>query len=165
MISLAVILFTLLLNFAQAQEPAMPQADPNLPPPVPEAQVQQVINLPAKDFLEPYIFDAREGRRNPFRPFVVRGEDGNSVTIGPATPLERFEIDELTLLAVMWDVKTPKAMIMDPLKNIHVIAKDDRIGRKKGYVATIREGEIVIVETAEFNGEPVFSTRVIELKK
>lgn len=144
-----------------AQEPVVV---PQMPAPS-EVQAPQEINLPAKDFLEPYIFDAREGRRNPFRPFVIRGEDGSSVAIGPATPLERYEVDELTLLAVMWDVKTPKAMIMDPQKNIHIITKDDRIGRKKGYVATIREGEIVIVETTEFNGEPVFSTRVVELQK
>lgn len=154
----------------QAQQPdpsaAPAPAVPTVPPvPAVPGEVPPTLALPSQNFLEPYIFDAREGRRNPFRPFVIRGEDGTSMTIGPATPLERYEVDELVLLAVMWDVKTPKAMIMDPQKNIHTIVKDDRIGRRKGYVATIREGEVVIVETSEFNGEPVFSTRVLELKK
>lgn len=171
-----------LISIAHAQEPLQPASVPppvpalpseatalppipdSVAPPTPTAQ-QQAINLPAKDFLEPYIFDSREGRRNPFRPFVIRDAGSDTVNIGPTTPLERFDVDELTLLAVMWDVKTPKAMLMDPLKNIHVVTKDDRIGRKKGYVATIREGEIVIVETSEFNGEPVFSTRVMTLQK
>lgn len=146
----------------------------NLPPPQPNAagqvapptaaQTAQTLNLPARDFLEPYIFDAREGRRNPFRPLNL-AQDEDTASVGPTTPLELYEVDEFKLLAIMWDVKNPRALLMDPNKEIHVVNKDDRIGRKKGYIATIREGEVVVVETGEFNGEAIYSTRIMQLQK
>lgn len=156
------------------QMPGDPAMTPPPPPPEPALgnaavpalpSTAQTLNLPARDFLEPYIFDAREGRRNPFRPLSLQGEEGDAMALGPATPLERFEVEELKLLAIMWDVKSPRAMLMDPNKEIHIVGKDDRIGRKKGYIATIREGEIVIVETSEFNGEAVYSTRIMQITK
>lgn len=145
------------------------EQDPNMNP-LPEPTQEPVTVLedqavnPAQNFLEPYIFDTREGRRNPFRPIVLKDDEG-AVVAGPATPLERYEIDELKLIAIMWDVKNPRAMLMDPNKEIHVIGKDERIGRRRGYVATIREGELVVVETTEFNGEIVYSTRVMRIEK
>jgi type IV pilus assembly protein PilP len=115
-------------------------------------------------FLEPYIFDTREGRRNPFRPPVQA--DGSMPDIMlPGTPLERYELDELKLVGIMWEVKAPKAMIIDPLGEVHVLGKDDRVGRKRGYIAVIREGEVVVVETTTFNGETAYSTRVMRIEK
>lgn len=151
----------------------VPPPPANLPPPQPNATGQvtppvaganQPLNLPARDFLEPYIFDAREGRRNPFRPLSLSNDD-EAASVGPTTPLELYEVDEFKLLAIMWDVKSPRALLMDPNKEIHVVNKDDRIGRKKGYIATIREGEVVVVETGEFNGEAIYSTRIMQLQK
>lgn len=149
-----------------------PPPTSTLPPPQPNAAGQvppptagsQPLNLPARDFLEPYIFDAREGRRNPFRPLSLSNDD-EVANVGPTTPLELYEVDEFKLLAIMWDVKNPRALLMDPNKEIHVVNKDDRIGRKKGYIATIREGEVVVVETGEFNGEAIYSTRIMQLQK
>ncbi len=117
-------------------------------------------------FLEPYIYDTREGRRNPFRPFsLVDPTAYSSVVIGPATPLERYELDELKLTGILWDVKNPRAMFVDPKKEVHIVSKDDRIGRRRGYVAVIREGEVVVVETTTFSGEPVYSTRVLKIER
>jgi type IV pilus assembly protein PilP len=148
---------------ADAQVPAAP-----LPVPTPagtEQSLETMVQSQAGDFLAPYIFDTREGRRNPFRPMVLKDDNGDRAAIGPATPLERYDIDELKLTAIMWDVKSPRAMIMDPNKEMHIIAKDDRIGRRQGYVATIREGELVVVETTDFNGDVVYSTRVMKIEK
>jgi Tfp pilus assembly protein PilP len=118
----------------------------------------------ATAFLEPYLYDTREGRRNPFKPttLVEPGALNNQFT-GPGTPLERFELDELKLLAIIWNVKNPRAMFMDPMNVIHTVGKDDRIGRKRGYIAVIREGEVVVVESTTYSGEPVFSTRVLRM--
>lgn len=117
-------------------------------------------------FLEPYIYDTREGRRNPFRPFSMLDPSAYSaVVMGPTTPLERFELDELKLTGILWDVKNPRAMFIDPNKEVHVVSKDDRIGRRRGYVAVIREGEVVVVELTTFSGEPVYSTRVLRIER
>ena len=115
-------------------------------------------------FLEPYVFDLREGRRNPFRvPVMVEGSGLDMVL--PGTPLERYDLEELKLAGIMWDVKAPKAMIVDPQGEVHVLGKDDRIGRKRGYIAVIREGEVVVVETTTFNGENTYSTRILRIDK
>lgn len=116
--------------------------------------------------LEPYLYDTREGRRNPFKPttLVTPGVYSDQI-LGPATPLERYELDELKLLGILWDVKSPRAMFLDPNNEVHTVAKDDRIGRRRGYVAVIREGEVVVVETTTFGGESVYSTRVLRIDR
>lgn len=121
---------------------------------------------PAPAFLEPYLYDTREGRRNPFRPFAAFDAAAYSdIVIGPSTPLERYDLDELKLTGILWDVKNPRAMFVDPKKEVHIVSKDDRIGRRRGYVAVIREGEVVVVETTTYSGEPVYSTRVLQIER
>ena len=56
-------------------------------------------------------------------------------------------------------------MIIDPNGEVHILGKDERIGRKHGYVAAIREGEVVVVEMTTFNGENTYSTRVLHIGK
>ena len=63
----------------------------------------------------------------------------------------------------MWDVKNPKAMFIDPNNTVHVIGVDERIGRNNGYVAVIREGEVVVVETQRLRGELIYTTRVLRI--
>lgn len=117
-------------------------------------------------FLEPYLYDTREGRRNPFKPTpLISPGNYSNVLIGPATPLERYELDELKLVGILWDVKSPRAMFLDPNNEVHQVTKDDRIGRRRGYVAVIREGEVVVVETTTFGGENVYSTRVLRIDR
>ncbi len=124
-----------------------------------------VKGLAELSFLEPYVFDIREGRRNPFRPPMSIEESSKSNAAFPGTPLERYELEEIRLIGIMWEIKTPKAMFVDPQGEVHILAKDDRIGRKHGYIAVIREGEVVVVEPSSFGGESAFSTRILQLDK
>jgi Tfp pilus assembly protein PilP len=115
-------------------------------------------------FLEPYIFDVREGRRNPFKPPLL--DDGSLPdVIMPGTPLERYDLDELKLVGIMWDIAMPKAMVIDPQGEVHVLGKEDRIGRKRGYIAVIRESEVVVVEASDFDGENTYATRILRIDK
>ncbi len=124
----------------------------------------QVKGLSEVSFLEPYAFDIREGRRNPFHPPMLFDESKGTAML-PGTPLERFELEEIKLVGIMWEIKAPKAMFIDPQGEVHVLSKDDRIGRKHGYIAAIREGEVVVVEPNSFAGEGAFSTRILQLEK
>lgn len=163
-----------------ASPPAEVVAPPTLPSPevaapsVPteSATAAPVTSAPATtppipegiSFLEPYVFDIRAGRRNPFLPpQLVEGTPADMML--PGTPLERYDLNELKLVGIMWDVVAPKAMLIDPQGEVHVLGKDDRIGRKRGYVAVIREGEVVVVETSSFNGENTYATRVLRIDK
>lgn len=148
---------------AQNDTPLVEEAVPVAPVAVERAQPSLEAGAA---FLEPYIYDTRDGRRNPFRPFSMLDPSAYSaVVMGPTTPLERFELDELKLTGILWDVKNPRAMFIDPNKEVHVVSKDDRIGRRRGYVAVIREGEVVVVELTTFSGEPVYSTRVLRIER
>lgn len=119
-------------------------------------------NITADTFLEPYIYDMREGRRNPFKP-PQTSEFSADMNFGVLAPLERYDINELKLVGIMWDVKSPKAMFIDPGGAVHTLYKDDRIGKKRGYIATIREGEVVVVETANYGGENQLATTILRI--
>ncbi|MCB0342833.1 MAG: pilus assembly protein PilP [Bdellovibrionales bacterium] len=129
-----------------------------VPPPSPAAN-----ELP---FLEPYNYNP-EGRRDPFEPFttiqVTVGVDGPAA--GPMLPLQQFDLGQIKLIGIMWDVKDPKAMFLDPNNEVHTLRKNDRLGRSNGYIAVIREGEVVIVETARIRGELLYTTRVVKMAR
>ena len=112
--------------------------------------------------LEPFSYDVQEARRNPFRPpYIPPPTLKTQTSQGPVNvpvmeikevestvllPLQMFDVDELRLVMIQWGEKEPKAMIVDPNNKIHTVYVDDRMGRASGYVATIREGEVVVVE-------------------
>jgi len=153
------------VTIAQVPVPQEPAASPSATDQVTESPSVPTAE-PLAAFLEPYLYDTREGRRNPFKAsaLIEPGVLSNQY-MGPATPLERFELDELRLLAIIWDVKNPRAMFLDPTNEVHTIGKDDRIGRRRGYVAVIREGEVVVVESTTYGGEPVYSTRILRMER
>ena len=108
-----------------------------------------------ESYLEPFIYDPK-GRRDPFRPYqevVIQRNDGFE---GPLLPLQRFDLDQLNLLGIIWDIRDPKAMFKDPNGEIHIVGLEERIGRKNGYIAVIREGEGVIVEASRRKGDVIF---------
>lgn len=154
-------------SFGWAQVPSgSPQVEPsaattggqNLAP----AQVSG-ITTEIESFLEPYIYDPK-GRRDPFRPYTETRALEEGEMAGPLLPLQQYELDQLKLVGIIWNVNDPKAMFIDPKKQVHIVRRDERIGRKKGYVAVIREGEVVIVEAVDVNGDLMYSTRVLKIK-
>lgn len=160
---------------AAASLPAAPLPAASLPPaeitkaappaPTEVAPADAKAFLPeGASFLEPYVFDTREGRRNPFSPPIIADGTASDMML-PGTPLERYDLGELKLVGILWDVVSPKAMIIDPQGDVHILGKDDRVGRKRGYIAVIREGEVVVVETSNFNGENAYATRVLRIDK
>ena len=112
--------------------------------------------------LEPYIYDS-ERRRDPFEPYVNVQPLESGTFQGPLLPLQRYDLDQLNLIGVLWDVKEPKAMFLDPNKKIHILGKDERIGRNSGYIAVIREGEVVVVESVMVRGELSYTTRTLKM--
>jgi type IV pilus assembly protein PilP len=112
-------------------------------------------------FLEPFIYDAKN-RRDPFQPYTDFRPTENQPTL---SPLQRFDLDDLHLVGIMWDVHNPKAMFLDPDKQVHVAGRDESIGRKNGYIAVIREGEVVVVESSRKDGEVQYKPRVLRMER
>ncbi len=121
-------------------------------------------------FLEPFVYDPR-GRRDPFKPFGGIVDDGVRME-GPLLadenmkPLQSYDLDQFKLVAVMWDIRTPRAMFMDPKAQVHIVGRDERIGRKNGYIAAIREGEVVVVEQIKNEeNQSSYSTKVLRIQR
>lgn len=112
-------------------------------------------------FLEPFIYESGD-RRSPFEPYVERSLVDRGVPLGP---LQKYGLEELSLMGIMWDVRNPKAMFVDPKSQVHVVGRDEGIGRKNGYIAAIREGEVVVVEAERTDSGIVYQTKVIRLPR
>lgn len=156
-------------------EAALPE-DPAAEPPPPgagepslgdEASAQkEQIRAEIQSFLEPFIYDPK-GRRDPFKPYTeVLPAEESDMPAGPVMPLQRFDLDQLQLIGIIWDVRDPKAMFLDPNSRIYTVGRDERIGRNNGYVAAIREGEVVVIEAfRRREGETLYTPRVIRMER
>lgn len=133
-----------------------PPADAPLQPPSAESNNAEISDL--QGFLEPFIYDA-SNRRDPFQPFIEFREDRG------IRPTSKYDVDDFNLVGILWDNKDPKAMFIDPEQKVHIIGRDESIGKRNGYVAAIREGEVVVVESQRKQGDIVYKTKVIALSR
>lgn len=115
-------------------------------------------------FLEPFIYDVIN-RRDPFLAYSEYVPQDSSSATRPLSPAQRFDLDQLKLVGVMWDIKDPKAMFMDPEAEVLVLGRDEGIGNRNGYIASIREGEVVVVEAIRKRGETIYKTRVLRIER
>jgi type IV pilus assembly protein PilP len=86
------------------------------------------------------------GKRDPFRPLALKAK----VSPRPQeslSPLERYEIGQLKLVGVVWDVEEPKAMVEDATGLGYIIKVGTPIGANEGKVKSIKPTEVVIEES------------------
>jgi Pilus assembly protein, PilP len=98
----------------------------------------------------------RHDRRDPFRP--PRLGAGSAAAVGEArTPLERYELGQLRLVAVIYGNTQARAVLE--------VKRGTRIGPNGGEVAAIDKGRMVVRETyTDFYGEQRPSETVLEMK-
>lgn len=111
-----------------------------------------------------YDYDSK-GKRDPFQPYFGQTELTPGAEIGPITFLQRFDLAELKLIGVIWDVSRPKAMILTPAGGVYVVEVNTKVGRNNAYIGAIREGEIVVVEPFDDDGKKSYNTKVIAIGK
>ncbi len=171
-VGLAFLVSLKFMGTSKAQEGAPPPAAaaPGAPPPadpghdpLTTAQASSGISE-LEGFLEPFIYDI-VNRRDPFQAYaeyVPVDTDGPS---RPLSPAQRFDLEQLQLIGIMWDIKEPKAMFVDPEKEVLVLGRDESIGNRNGYIAAIREGEVVVVEAVRKRGDIIYRTRVLRMER
>ena len=115
-------------------------------------------------FLDPFDYDPR-GRRDPFSQPVADVPVQPGLVHGPLLPLQMFDVAQLRVVGILWNVKSPKAMIKDPGGKMHIVGPYTKVGPRNGYIASIREGEIVVVETIEQEGRLVSTAQVVKIAK
>ncbi len=89
-----------------------------------------------------------EGKRDPFRPYNLR----TKTTARPKenlSPLERFELSQLKLVGIIWDIKEPRALIEDTGGLGYIITVGTPIGSNEGKVKAIHRNEVVVMEYYE----------------
>jgi len=112
-----------------------------------EAKLEPVdLNMPAKS-AEPKIVarTLTDDSRDPFRPATLR----KKVTARPRenlSPLERFELNQLKIVGVIWDMKEPRAMVEDSAGLGYTIKVGTPIGSNDGVVKAIHRNQIVVEE-------------------
>ncbi len=125
-----------------------------------EALAEQLDMQSLKDYFD---YDPR-GRKDPFTPPEIDREAEKLPSHGPLLALQKVDLASLRLIGIMWDVKRPRAMIQETSsKKIHVVGPNAKIGTRNGYIAVIREGEIVVVETLEQDGRLVSTAQILKL--
>ena len=88
------------------------------------------------------------GKKDPFEP-LVREEKKIAEQIlmtGELTPLQKYALTDLILVAIIVGIDSNKAMVEDSKGDGYIISKGTLIGNKFGEVTEIKKNEVVIVE-------------------
>ena len=85
-------------------------------------------------------------KRDPFRPFTLNVRSGASRRRENLSPLERYELGQLKLVGVIWDVQEPNAMVEDAAGLGYRVKVGTPIGSNEGKVKMIERDGIVVEE-------------------
>lgn len=123
-----------------------------------------------------FIYDPT-GKRDPFQAEseIPKEETTQSATAKTAEQstsipkrgleaLEFFDLSQLKVTAIIWNTKKPRAMVVDPNGVMHTVKIKTRIGQRNGFVVAIREGEIVVVEYIQQDGNWTKTFNVLHLR-
>lgn len=116
-------------------------------------------------FLEENNYTPQD-KRDPFFPFLMlqKIKIVNEKQQEVLEPLQQFALNELKVIGIIWDVGKPKALVVDPKGKSHIIAESAKMGKDFGYVAAIREGEIIVIEEQlDSAGKRTFLTKILKI--
>ena len=101
------------------------------------------------------------GKRDPFRP----PRANNTTLAGEArTPLQRYDIGQLRLVAVIYDAQVPRAVVEDDAGLGYIVRVGTPIGANGGAVKAIERGKMrVEEESIDFYGDRQSSEVIMEL--
>jgi len=108
-----------------------------------------------------YRYDPSD-KRDPFRSYRWErlADQKDESTLGP---LEQFELEQLSVTAVIWDTGKPRALVSDPSGQSYVVREGTRVGKNEGRVIHIGDNLVLVKETyVDFAGET--TTKDVELR-
>jgi type IV pilus assembly protein PilP len=145
---LTALVAALAFGAAACSEAKKPPARPVAPPAV--APAMALPKADAKpDAAEPERAYSSVGKRDPFRSFLAElAESREGAASRCRTPLGRFEIDQLKLVAVVTGLDDPVAMVQAPNGVGYSIRRGACVGRNGGVISAVRSGEVLIQEWA-----------------
>ena len=169
------------------------EAKPPAPTKPPEAKVKKTEETPPElrkaEAEPPFSYDPR-GKPEPFKPFVeimppkppapppvmarrpspkqpgvpkAPVARAQRVPTGPPSPLQKFEINQLKLVGIIWQVDGGRALIEDPAGKGYIVGPGTPMGLKNGIITKI-EPDRVIVEEEEEDAEGKVNRREVVLR-
>jgi type IV pilus assembly protein PilP len=124
----------------------------------PPAQAAQKVAASATLRQEDPQYDPH-GLRDPFRP-----PSADAAANDELTPLQRYQLGQLKLVAVIYDTRFPRAVVEDEAGLGYILQVGTPIGPNNGAVKAIEPGRVVVrEETTDFYGEPQAAEVIIEL--
>jgi Tfp pilus assembly protein PilP len=86
--------------------------------------------------------------RDPFRPMNLRTKTPPRAREN-LSPLERFELGQLKIVGIIWDLKDPRALIEDTAGLGYIVKVGTPIGSNDGTVKAIGRSEVIVEEFYE----------------
>jgi type IV pilus assembly protein PilP len=87
------------------------------------------------------------GKRDPFRSFMADASaNAAGLVTRCATPLGRFELEQLRLVAVITGLEDPVAMVEAPNGVGYSLRRGACVGKNGGVVVAVRSGEVIVSE-------------------
>jgi len=127
------------------------------PEPAP-TPAQELAPRPAADG---YGYDAT-GKRDPFRSFMWERPDRIALEHA-AGPLEKFDLSQLEVVAVVWRTGNARALVQDPSGESHIVGQGTTIGKNQGHVVSIDDNTVVVKETyVDYLGQE--TTKDVEMR-
>jgi type IV pilus assembly protein PilP len=103
-------------------------------------------------------------RRDPFRAPRANAAGGLALDT-PRTPLQRYELGQLRLVAIIYNTKEPRAVVEDDQGLGYIIKVGTPIGMSGGQVQSIERGRVLVQDdSVDFYGEHHPITVALELR-
>lgn len=109
--------------------------------------------------------EEEDERRDPFRPFLLslRPDDDDRVQRVGVTA---YELRQLQLVAVLWDMSPPRAVLQDSSGMGYIVTVGTQVGRRGGTVAAIQPGRLIVEERQkDFYGQEQVTKEILEIPR
>jgi len=148
--------------------PAGKKATAPAPTPTPLPSSMESKAEPAP--IEKYTYDPK-GKPDPFKPLIVEKAEATpakpkqsvEAVLEAATPLERMDLAQLKLVAVIWNISDPKGMVEDATGKGYILSIGTIVGKNRGKVTQITYTGVVVTERYE-TSPGKFKSREVALK-
>lgn len=144
-------------------KPSPPQTAVGKPKPAASAPSPAIKEEPKAE-KEVYVYE-QKGRRDPFMSLVQISKEKPKRVAGKR-PVENFDVDEIKLVAILWDTKQYYALITLPDNKSYTIRKGMTLGLYGGKVEDITKDKVLIREhVKDYRGQPKTKDTILKLRK
>jgi type IV pilus assembly protein PilP len=116
------------------------------PQPAPQQTTSSPSAAPTQEVERDYVYDPT-GKRDPFQPFIAAQTPVKPVGEAiPATPLQKYDLSQLKLVAIIVGTGEGSAMVQDSEGKGYIIKKGVYVGTNFGKVKTVLKDRVIIEE-------------------